>query len=276
MRTSCWLLGFILGRKVFCKALFCFLFLFAFPSAQGAGFVGLPLSACPCSWHGSCVLGPSVASVGKARVTFLPRLCTGELVQTLFVSWVCFHLLMVSLLLSFLDLSKPRNLKAKHHWNTIWFHIKTALPRQSSARASVSLAACNCTLSLAPAQSGWFGGILHSQILGKYTKTQGTRPAFKNWANSTTLSNLWTVIFTPSFVFCVWFYETTKLPYLFKMIGQELLSFAPKLIYIYNQVLQKRNTYVTFFLLFFRDVLSLFFSCWQLCEGFPYWIFNIY
>lgn len=101
------------------------------------------------------------------------------------VCWLCFHLLVVSLLPSFLDLSKPRNLKAKHHWNTIWFHIKTALPRQSSARAWVSFAACNCTLSLAPAPSGWFGGILHPQILCKYTKTQGTRPDFKNWAEQT-------------------------------------------------------------------------------------------
>lgn len=88
MRTSWWLLGFILEKKIFCKALFCFEFLFPFPSAQEAGFVGLPLSACPRPQHGSSVLGPSVAPVGKARVTFLPRLGTGELVQTLFVGYV--------------------------------------------------------------------------------------------------------------------------------------------------------------------------------------------
>lgn len=79
MRTSWWLLGFILEKKkIFCKALFCFEFLFSFPSAQGAGFVGLPLPACPRSQRGSSVLGPSVAPVGKAKVTFLPRRAQGR------------------------------------------------------------------------------------------------------------------------------------------------------------------------------------------------------
>lgn len=183
-----------------------------FPICPGAGLVGLLLSACPRSRHSSCVLGPSVAPVGKARVTFLPRLCTGELVQTLFVSWVCFHPLMVSLLPSFLDLSKPRNLKAKHHWSTIWFHIKTALARQSCARAWVSLAACNCTLSLAPAHSGvwWYSATTIPLQIHKNTRHKASFQKLGR-ANSTTWRIFWTVIFTPFFTFCVWFYESTNL-----------------------------------------------------------------
>lgn len=196
-----------------------------FPICPGAGLVGLPLSACPCSRHGSCVLGPSVAPVGKARVTFLPRLCTGELGQTLFVSWVCFHPLMVSLLPSFLDLSKPRNLKAKHHWSTIWFHIKTALARQSCARAWVSLAACNCTLSLAPAHSGGLvvfcnhnssANTQKHEAQGQLSKTGESKPNnmedFLDWNFYTFLCFL-----------CLILWEYKPLPYLFKVIGQVLL-----------------------------------------------------
>lgn len=66
---------------------------------------------------------------------------------------------------------------------------------------------------------------------------------------------------------CLILWEYKSLPYLFKMRGQVLLSVAPKFIYIYTQVLQKRNTSVTFFS---TNALPLFFSCCQLCEGFPY------